>query len=32
VQGKLELEPFFQAIGAAGLNGDISSDLMEAIW
>eukprot|EP00882_Tetradesmus_deserticola_P024301 GHRQ01026555.1.p2 GENE.GHRQ01026555.1~~GHRQ01026555.1.p2 ORF type:complete len:155 (+),score=89.29 GHRQ01026555.1:271-735(+) len=31
-KGKLELDTFFQAVAAAGLNGDISSDLMEAIW
>jgi hypothetical protein len=32
LQGGLELETFFQAIAAAGLNGDISIDLMQAIW
>uniref|UniRef100_A0A383V3G1 Uncharacterized protein n=1 Tax=Tetradesmus obliquus TaxID=3088 RepID=A0A383V3G1_TETOB len=31
-RGALQLDAFFQAIGAAGLTGDVSSDLMEAIW
>eukprot|EP00879_Flechtneria_rotunda_P007309 GHRR01007667.1.p1 GENE.GHRR01007667.1~~GHRR01007667.1.p1 ORF type:complete len:1185 (+),score=472.31 GHRR01007667.1:1197-4751(+) len=31
-EGKLELDKVFAAIGAAGLNGDISTDLAEALW
>lgn len=32
VQGKLALDKVFEGIKAAGLNGDISTDLAHAIW
>lgn len=31
-QGKLELDKFFEGIKAAGLNGDLGTDLAHAIW